>query len=728
MKAPLLCVPLFAVLLAWSVPAQTPPSDPPVGLGKGTSTYGSDVWTSDYEKLLNVFRLPWTHGSEPDPKDAQDFVYLGPTRPVLYRLYVQVEGRSLSAVWLNCIKRIYRYLDVDRDGTISKKEAERLPPPQLLFNSFFFGDVYVSQASLKPGTDGKITLRELAEHYRQAGGPAFQLSYGVNSNVFFEGFGGPRNMAVSADSINKAIFTLLDTNKDGKLTKDELHKGVETLLAQDNDEDELITTQELLANISPQQRAAIVVGKIEDGPAGKGAFVPFAAADGQQIADLLLARYGKPGEKRLSRKQLGIESTSTPSERKTFYHPLAVDSFNELDKNGDGFLDRDELTRFGQRQAEVEILIRLKVQNNPRDFDGPFLEPPEIELKKEVEEKKKVEEPAKKSDDKDPPPAPPAQGEGKEPTPPQKADDKKVEDDKKVPPVPTMNPKGKVDMTPKEPSLELIVRRGKPSPLAGKIKKAGSPSTGRETVTLDLGPSTLELSVDVNGRFGGFGGDFAIPKDAYIQQLNEADKDNNGYLDEKEAKRNPLFMNLFKLMDADGDGMLYPKELAAYLERMQELQTSAGASCASMTITDTGRGIFDLIDANKDGKLTIRELRQMVESFKSLDKNGDGFISLDELPRKYNLQVRHGPNRLGFDSVYFEDVAMSPSKQAPTPSNGPVWFRKMDKNNDGDVSRREFLGTDHEFRRLDADNDGLISLAEATRFEEELRKGETQKK
>ena len=37
----------------------------------------------------------------------------------------------------------------------------------------------------------------------------------------------------------------------------------------------------------------------------------------------------------------------------------------------------------------------------------------------------------------------------------------------------------------------------------------------------------------------------------------------------------------------------------------------------------------------------------------------------------------------------------------------------MDRNGDGDVSRREFLGTDEEFRRLDRDGDGLISAEEA---------------
>jgi Ca2+-binding EF-hand superfamily protein len=44
-----------------------------------------------------------------------------------------------------------------------------------------------------------------------------------------------------------------------------------------------------------------------------------------------------------------------------------------------------------------------------------------------------------------------------------------------------------------------------------------------------------------------------------------------------------------------------------------------------------------------------------------------------------------------------------------------VWFRKMDRNRDGDVSRKEFLFAAEEFRRLDRDGDGLISAAEAAK-------------
>jgi Ca2+-binding EF-hand superfamily protein len=46
----------------------------------------------------------------------------------------------------------------------------------------------------------------------------------------------------------------------------------------------------------------------------------------------------------------------------------------------------------------------------------------------------------------------------------------------------------------------------------------------------------------------------------------------------------------------------------------------------------------------------------------------------------------------------------------------------MDRNHDGDVSRREFLGSEEAFRKIDRDSDGLISLEEAERADELFRK------
>ena len=54
--------------------------------------------------------------------------------------------------------------------------------------------------------------------------------------------------------------------------------------------------------------------------------------------------------------------------------------------------------------------------------------------------------------------------------------------------------------------------------------------------------------------------------------------------------------------------------------------------------------------------------------------------------------------------------------RAGRPPNVPAWFVGMDRNNDGDISPREFLGAPEHFRLFDADHDGLIDATEASKL------------
>src|SRR5262249_7126444 len=150
-------------------------------------------------------------------------------------------------------------------------------------------------------------------------------------------------------------------------------------------------------------------------------------------------------------------------------------------------------------------------------------------------------------------------------------------------------------------------------------------------------------------------------------------------------------------------------------------------SCASANMGREGKGLFELLDADGDGRLSLREMRNAVRLIEELDRDGDGLVSRTEIPRCSTLTFRLGPAAEGRSyprTPYLRltlDGDSVRGRQDTDPGKGPAWFRKMDRNRDGDVSRREFLGTDAQFRAIDTDGDGLISLAEAEAYDRKMR-------
>jgi Ca2+-binding EF-hand superfamily protein len=585
--------------------------------------------------VLAFCRLPAAESAGPvkaqADEDAQDFVYLGDERPLLVRLHVRIDGRPLQAAWQDAVGKVFAYLDTNADGSLDRNEAERVPPAALLLaGGPIFGNPAEGPPSLgvlDANKDGKVSRAELADYYRRNGLPPFQLQMVANQQpdprqarrVFLASGQVMGNQ--SGDTLSEKLFVLLDTNKDGKLSREELAAGSAILGKLDTDDDEMVSTQELSGESDANLGVVFVAppAMALPQPAPGAPFISTNPGETNRgLARQLLVRYGSRPEGKRSRKLTGKD--------------LGLDQavFERLDADGDGELDAEELAHFARRDADLEFIVRLgKRAGN-------------------------------------------------------------------------------------EPMVERM-KRGEDSALAKKVRTMADGSA-----VLDMGVTRIELR-----GIQGIGPNYVLRlQQQYQTQFKAADRDNNGYLDRMEAQQSPVFSQTFRLMDRDNDGKLFEKEMLAYLNTMQELQAAATAGCASLSVTDQGKGIFDLVDANRDGRLGVRELRQLPKLVDTLDRDGDGQISRNEIPRSYQLNVRQGPANAPqqFRGAVVSRGVMLRQPMTAQQSAGPVWFRKMDRNNDGDVSRREFLGTDEEFRKIDTDGDGLISLDEAEQADRLFRK------
>lgn len=196
-----------------------------------------------------------------------------------------------------------------------------------------------------------------------------------------------------------------------------------------------------------------------------------------------------------------------------------------------------------------------------------------------------------------------------------------------------------------------------------------------------------------------------------VALIDRLDADRNGYLEPQEIGFELGGGRVtFASMDSDGDHRVFRSELLHYASMLAQ----PAATSLRVIVHDDGNGVFDGLDVNRDGRISQREIKQSAKSLASLDRDGLPGIRANEPQRKLSIEFARGQFN-GIPGGRFRSTSVGRVYRRSPSQSGPIWFQSMDRNQDGDVSWGEFLGTREDFARLDLDRDDLIDAVEAAR-------------
>lgn len=194
----------------------------------------------------------------------------------------------------------------------------------------------------------------------------------------------------------------------------------------------------------------------------------------------------------------------------------------------------------------------------------------------------------------------------------------------------------------------------------------------------------------------------------YLTRFLIADADKNRYLDRVEFAG--LQTNVpFEDVDLDGNGQVTREEIQFFFS----LDGLAEQSRLVLSLSNETRTLFEILDSNQDRRLSPREFFEGRKRLAEFDLNGDGALSREELHTRFRVTVSH-PELMETDPGRMMNMAGTQRQGIVSQeTSGPLWFRRMDTNLDGEVSWREFLGPREVFDALDQNGDQVIDLAEA---------------
>jgi Ca2+-binding EF-hand superfamily protein len=536
--------------------------------------------------------------TETGPSDELRFVYLTDKGPVRIAMHLRYGDRPYQAAFQDWAKKFFAHFDTDKSGALSPAEAGRLLDPNFL-STIAQGGITggrfnaVQFATLDTDKDGKVSDREFINYLGRASLGGFRFSMDESA-------------AQSATRVNDALWRLLDANRDGKLSKDEVARMPGLMTKLDENENEYLTEDELVPNLTNPFGGFVErpIGMMAGGPTSS---LLSREQPGAAAGPALLRTYDRNKDGKLSREEISLDEKS----------------FKQLDTDGKGYLDAKKLSKVFDLSPEVTF----------RGVIGP------------------------------------------------------------LPRVPGL--------------LDLVGLGGRFGPkrltlLTPSAPRGGSVKvTSQDTAEAKFGVSWLAVNTSSQGS--GTFRRFNRIKNFYEQQFDSSAGEKKEPLTKEQAESNQFLGSLFAASDANGDGKLERKELSAFLDLIESAQqTVTTAQCR-----DQGQSLFKVVSSAGGGaQLSLRDLRMAWKRIEPLCKDGK-HLTREDLPHRVSMTLSDGPD-FGGRAVFVGDFGGAPVMRG----GGPAWFSKMDLNGDGDVSPKEWLGTEEDFRRLDADKDGLISAEE----------------
>ena len=169
-----------------------------------------------------------------------------------------------------------------------------------------------------------------------------------------------------------------------------------------------------------------------------------------------------------------------------------------------------------------------------------------------------------------------------------------------------------------------------------------------------------------------------------VAQLMSFDKTGKGYLVSGDLPER--MQGLFRRADADHDGKLTPEEIRT-LSSHQGMPMGAASAPGSAPASFRLDPLLEALDTNHDGVISADEIAAANLALLTLDKNGDGELTADEIRmRQQTAEDRAGHMLEEWDTNHDGKVS-----RAETPERMVQQFDSIDKNGDGFLSKEELV-------------------------------------